>query len=116
LHKRLSILAGFVALLCAGLPANVYAQGSAQAFESKLEGWRRNFNVWLHQRSPEQPFRYYGFFEATEKYLRTRILGQEPEDVARTSGSGPSGRSRAWRRRSRAPRSKSRNASNTSRR
>jgi hypothetical protein len=81
LHKRLSILAGFVALLCAGLPTSVYAQGSAQAFESKLEGWRRNFNVWLHQRSPEQPFRYYGFFEATEKYFRTRILGQEPEDA-----------------------------------
>jgi hypothetical protein len=34
---------------------------------------------WLHQPQPDQIFRYYGFWEAVDKYFRAQILNQEPD-------------------------------------
>jgi hypothetical protein len=44
---------------------------------------RSAFQTWLHHRSPDDPFRYYGFFEAASKYFRAHVLGggTDPLDV-----------------------------------
>jgi hypothetical protein len=44
---------------------------------------RSAFQTWLHHRSPDDPFRYYGFFEAASKYFRAHLLGEgtDPLDV-----------------------------------
>lgn len=64
---------------CAGiLVLTVLLQGLAPAPATAEAG--SDFELWLHRRNPDEPFRYYGFFEAVDKYYRVHALGESPDE------------------------------------
>lgn len=61
-------------LVAAGL-----LQGFAPAPAVAEEG--STLQLWLHRRNPDEPFRFYGFFEAVSKYFRAHALGYGPDPL-----------------------------------
>ena len=71
-RSRLAAIVSSVVLLLGAVPPDASAQVPSSVDVSA-------FRTWLNRRRPGDPFRYYGFLEACDKYLRTRILGEAPD-------------------------------------